>query len=170
MNTSGFVFEKHSFSAEIKIIGINPFVFLPHHALEALFEQAGKNKGKIPVRMSIDGHEFTQTLVKYSGSWRLYLNTPMRAAAKKQVGDMARFEIAYDSVPRIIEPHPELVKALNKNAEAKTMFENLSPSLQHEIVRYISYLKTDVSVERNVKRAINFLLGRERFVGRDKPA
>ncbi|MBN1986488.1 MAG: YdeI/OmpD-associated family protein, partial [Prolixibacteraceae bacterium] len=109
-------------------------------------------------------------LVKYSGSWRLYLNTPMRTAAKKQVGDMARFKIAYDPVPRIIEPHPKLVKALNENAEAKTVFENLSPSLQHEIVRYISYLKTDVSVERNVKRAINFLLGRERFVGRDKPA
>ena len=33
----------------------------------------------------------------------------------------------------------------------------------------IANLKTEKSVERNVTRAINFLLGKERFVGRDKP-
>ncbi|WP_245545484.1 YdeI/OmpD-associated family protein [Fluviicola taffensis] len=47
------------------------------------------------------------------------------------------------------------------------MFRGLTPSLQNEIVRYIANLKTEESVERNVIKAINFLLGKERFIGRD---
>lgn len=38
-----------------------------------------------------------------------------------------------------------------------------------EIVRYLARLKTEESLEKNIKRAINFLLGNERFVGRYKP-
>lgn len=71
------------FKAKIEIIGVNPFVFLPEKVLQQIFAQAGKDKGKIPVRIKIDGHEFPQTLIKWSGAWRLYLNTPMRKAAKK---------------------------------------------------------------------------------------
>jgi hypothetical protein len=40
--------------------------------------------------------------------------------------------------------------------------------MQKEIMRYINNLKTTESVERNVERAIRFLLGKDRFVGRDK--
>ncbi|WP_284653091.1 YdeI/OmpD-associated family protein [Flavobacterium terrisoli] len=158
-----------SFSAQIEIIGINPFVFLPEEVLQMVFGQAKKDKGKIPVTMTIDGHSFTQTLIKYSGHWRLYLNTPMRKAASKDVGDTAVFTVAYDSKPREITMHPKLVAALKNNPEAQKVFENLPASRRLEIVRYISFLKTEESVDRNVSKAINFLLGKERFIGRDKP-
>ncbi len=45
----------------------------------------------------------------------------------------------------------------------------LSPSRKKEIVRYISRLKSAEALERNVARAIGFLLKKERFVGRDGP-
>ena len=157
------------FKAKIEIIGVNPFVFLPAKVLDQIFRQAGKNKGKIPVRMKIDGHEFTQTLIKWSGAWRLYLNTPMRKAAKKEVGDTASFEIAYDPLERTVPIHPAFEKALRENKEAKKVFEGLRPSLQLEINRYFNFLKTESSVDRNVARAIQFLLGKGRFVARDKP-
>ena len=157
------------FKAKIEIIGVNPFVFLPERVLQEVFLQAGKNKGKIPVKMKIDGHEFTQTLIKWSGSWRLYLNTPMRKAAKKDVGDVANFEIAYDPLERVVPMHPKFEKALLENKEAKKVFASLRPSLQLEINRYFSFLKTESSVDRNVTRAIQFLLGNGRFVARDKP-
>ncbi len=157
------------FSAEIEQIGVNPFVYLPEEVLEVLFIQANKNKGKIPVKIKIEGHEFPQTLVKYAGHWRLYLNTPMRKAAKKEVGDRANFEIRFDPEKRVIAPHPKFIKALKENKEAKKIFDALRPSLQLEIVRYLSFLKTEESVERNVIKAINFLLGKQRFIGRDKP-
>ena len=38
-----------------------------------------------------------------------------------------------------------------------------------EILRYIAMLKSPVSVARSVARAIAFLNGEGRFVGRDKP-
>ena len=157
------------FRAKIEIIGVNPFVFLPERVLKEVFKQAGKNKGKIPVKMKIDGHEFTQTLIKWSGAWRLYLNTPMRKAAKKDIGDVANFEIAYDPLERVVPMHPKFEKALLKNKEAKKVFDSLRPSLQLEINRYFGFLKTEPSVDRNVTRAIQFLLGKGRFVARDKP-
>lgn len=156
------------FKARIEIIGVNPFVFLPDDVLQQIFTQAGKDKGKIPVRIKIDGHEFTQTLIKWSGSWRLYLNTPMRKAAGKDVGDLADFEIAYDPVERTVPMHPKFEKALRENKEAKEAFDSLRPSLQLEINRYFGSLKSESAVDRNVTKAIQFLLGKGRFVARDK--
>ena len=76
-----------SFSSKIQIIGVNPYVLLPASVLKNLFKEAGKNKGPIPVRGTLNENPFTQTLVKYSGRWRLYLNTPMRKAAGIDEGD-----------------------------------------------------------------------------------
>ena len=162
--------QKQIFKARIEIIGVNPFVFLPQRVLKNIFEQAGKDKGKIPVIMRIDGHQFPQTLIKYSGKWRLYLNTPMRKAAGKDVGDKAAFEITFNPVKKEIPFHPKLKLALKENHFARKIFEQLPPSRQLEIKRYIIRLKTEAAIEKNVKRAIGFLLGKERFIGRNKPA
>jgi hypothetical protein len=137
--------------------------------LNTLIDQAGQHKGKIPVRIKIDGHEFTQTLVKYAGHWRLYLHAEMRKAAQKQLGDSVNIEIAFDPVERVVPIHPKLQKALDENPEARKVFEEISPSLRLEITRYFTFLKTESSIDKNIIRAINFLQGRERFVGRDKP-
>ena len=157
------------FSATIEKIGVNPFVFLPEKVLNHIFWQAGKNKGAIPVCGKLDGYAFIQTLVKYSGAWRLYLNIPMRKAAGKDVGDSIKVEIEFDPVERITLMNPKLKEALEKNKKAKSVFDQLSASLQKEIVRYIAHLKTEESVERNIKKAILFLTGKERFIGRNKP-
>lgn len=159
----------NSFKAKIKIIGVNPYVLLPEKVLKAVFTQAGKDKGSIPVYGTLDGHKYIQTLVKYRGKWRLYLNGPMRKAAGKDVNDTAIITISYDPIERIIPVHPKLLIAFNKNKKAKTVFDKLSPSRQKEIVRYISSLKSEDSVDKNIKRAIDYLLGTDRFVGRDKP-
>ena len=157
------------FNAELKIIVGNPFVFLPSIILNKIFHQANKNKGPIPVRGTINGKNYQQTLVKYSGAWRLYVNMKMLRNSPKRIGEKIEVEIEFDPSDRRIELHTKLIEALANNNEANDVFERLSPSKQKEIVRYISNLKTEESVERNVLRAINFLLGKERFVGRDKP-
>jgi hypothetical protein len=155
-----------SFSATIKIIGINPYVFIPEYVLEELFIRAGKSKGAIPVKGKLNGKPFIQTLVKYSGAWRLYLNTPMRKAAGIDVGDVAHVEIDFDSKPRVIHIHTKLATAFRRNKKAKQVFDSLSPSRQKEIVRYINHLKTDESIERNIKKIIQHLTGKKTFAGR----
>ena len=157
------------FTTNIFKIGINPYVLLPVAVLNNIFKQAGKEKGHIPVNLIINKKKFIQTLVKYSGKWRLYLNGPMRKIAGKDVGDRIEIDIEYDSGERNTPIHAMLREALDKNKIAKNNFLRLPPSRQKEIARYINNLKTVESIRRNVERAIGFLQGKERFVGREKP-
>ena len=157
------------FEADIAIIGINPYVLVPENILSNIFKQAGKDKGPIPIKGKINKMPYSQTLVKYRGLWRLYINTKMVSDSPKRIGESIKLTIEFDPADRAISPHPKLVEALDSNKVAKAKFENLAPSLRKEIVRYIANLKSQKSVERNVKRAINFLLGKERFIGRDRP-
>jgi len=163
----GKVKESASFNAIINIIGINPFVFVPEPILKKLFREFGKDKGPIPVKGTINGNEYRQTLVRFAGEWRLYINTKMLPKSPQRIGEKVEVSIEVDSSDRTIHPHPKLVQALKENERANTVFENLAPSLQNEIVRYIANLKTEKSIERNVVKAIGFLLGKERFIGRN---
>lgn len=157
------------FTAELQIIGINPFVFVPPAVLAAIFKAAGREKGAIPVAGTINGVPYQQTLVRYRGEWRLYINTTMLKNSPKRIGEVIEVTIAIDTSDRRIQPHATLVKSLKANPEARKVFETLRPSQQQEIIRYIDKLKTPESVDRNVVRAIAFLLGKERFIGRDRP-
>jgi len=154
-----------SFTAKILRIGINPYVGLPEDILNTLFKQADKNSGPIPVRGRLNGKRFMQTLVKYRGEWRLYLNTPMRQDAGIDVGDDATFEIEFDPAPRTVTPQPKLERALSKNKEAKAAFEKLRPSRKNEILRYLNSLKTEESLVRNIEKVIQHLAGK-RAAGR----
>jgi hypothetical protein len=155
------------FKAIIDLIGINPFVYVPEPVLEDLFRKSGKDKGPIPVKGAINGKPFQQTLVKFRGDWRLYINMKMLPGSPNRIGEEIEVTLEFDPADRTIQPHPKLVWALKENSEANEVFQSLQPSLQNEIVRYIANLKTEESVDRNVVKAIAFLLGKERFVGRD---
>lgn len=91
----------------------------------------------------------------------------MRKAAKKEVGDNANFEIKFNPEKKIHPVSIELKVALGKNKKAKDKFDSLSPSLQNEMMRYIFGLKSEKSKKENVDRAILFLLGSGKFLGRD---
>jgi hypothetical protein len=160
---------EREFNAPLEIIGVNPFIYVPEDILECIFQRAGKNKGPIPVRGEINNNPYKQTLVKYKGFWRLYINTTMLKDSPNKIGESVKATISFDPIKRTLNPHPKLLDALENNSGAKTIFNGLPPSRRREIIRYISFLKSEESVDRNVKRAIDFLLGRGRFVGRDNP-
>ena len=150
-----------SFSAKISKIGINPYVSVPDDVLDNLFKQAGKTKGPIPIRGTVNGKGYTQTLVKYQGAWRLYINGVMREAADIDVGDTAHVKLEFDPAPRIERMHPKLVHALAQNKVAKTAFEKLVPSRRKEILRYLNAMKTKSSLERNIEKIIQYLSGEQ---------
>lgn len=158
-----------SFKETIKIIGVNPYVIPPERVLKGLFRECGRSTGPIPIRGTLNGHPYIQTLVKYRGKWRLYLNTPMRIAAGIDVGDPASFTVEFDPRSREVSMPEALKKALHRNVKAKRVFDSLPPSRKKEINRYISRLKNPESIKRNVERAIGFLTGSARFIGREKP-
>lgn len=155
------------FTAKVDILGINPFVFLPKNVLQAIFKQAGKSKSPIPVSGTVNGKPYRQTLVKYAGEWRLYINLDMLNNSTKRIGEEIEVSIEYDPEDRTIKANPKLIDALNENQAAKQAFDSLQPSLQQEIIRYISFLKTEKSINNNIMKAVDFLLGKGRFIGRN---
>jgi hypothetical protein len=149
------------FTAQIEIIGVNPYVELPTEVLEELQKQAKRATGPIPVKGTIDTHPFTQTVVKFRALWRLYINTPMIKACKKTVGDIVTIEISYDASDRTVPLPPLFAEKLEENQKAKETFEKLPPYRQKEIARYIANLKNEDTVKRVVDKTIQYLLGKK---------
>jgi len=65
------------FPTAIRKIGVNPYVLVARDVLSDLFRQAERRRGPIPVTGTLNRKAFTQTLVKFRGHWRLYINGPM---------------------------------------------------------------------------------------------
>lgn len=148
-----------AFSSKVFRLGINPCVNVPASVLRELFGQSRRQKGPISVAVRLNGKRFSQTVVRYQGAWRLYINTYMRQASEVDVGDMAHVEVAFDPRPRTVPMNKVLAAALSKKRKAKAVFERLSPSRQKEILRYLNSLKIAKSAARNVQRVIRQMLG-----------
>lgn len=147
------------FRSKIYVIGINPVVDPPERVLRSILAEAGKDKGPIPVRGTINGAEFVQTLVKYAGAWRLYINGIMLKDSGTALGERIEVEIEFDPRPRDVPMNVELAAALKANKTAKRAFESLAPSRQKEILRYIGSLKSTDTIAKNVDRVISQLSG-----------
>jgi len=91
----------------------------------------------------------------------------MRKAAGKNVGDDIDIQIDFDPRPRTTPMHPKLKKAFKEHPNSKKAFEKLSPSRQKEILRYINFLKSEESVDKNIHRAIAHLTSSKPFIGRE---
>lgn len=144
----------YKLTGKIYKLGINPCIDVPKEIVEKLYKDSGKTNGPIQVRGTLNGEKFEQTIVKYQGRWRLYLNTQMRKDCGIGVGDTARFEFNYDPLPRTVLMPKKLAEALTKNQKAKRAFEKLPSSRQKQILRYLNSLKSDAAIERNVKKVI----------------
>ncbi len=159
----------HSFTATLKILGVNPYVSLPEQVLASVLVAAGAHHGKIPVQGTVNGKHYTQTLVRYAGEWRLYVNMKMLNDSPRRIGERLDLEIALDPRDRSLPLHPEFERALLSDEEAARAFAALPPSRRHELNRYICKLKSDERRSVNVLRAIAHLKGDGSFVGRRGP-
>ena len=163
------------FSEKISIINGNPYVRPPDAVLIAVFKQAVKQTSPIPIKGKINRAKFQQSLVRYQGDWRLYVNIIMAKAAKIKfsksiseiVGKVATFEIEFNPNPPVYKMVAFLKRSLDNNPIANDNWGKLTPSRQKEILRYFSWLKSDAAKERNLKKVIEMLTGKEgRYMAR----
>lgn len=163
------------FSSKIEIIGVNPYVRPPDDVLDALFTQAQKKTSPIPIKGKINGANFHQSLVRYQGDWRLYVNLIMAKAAnipftkniREIVGTVATFEVEFNPHPPMYEMVTFLETALHNSLQAKTNWEKLIPSRQKEVLRYFASLKSEEAKAKNLKKLIEVLNGKSgRFMAR----
>jgi hypothetical protein len=144
---------KHSFKATVYKTGINFAVDVPEgitSVLEAI-------KGYIKVKGIINGFQFRTTLVPVKNApYRLFTNIPMLKGAKAGVGDIARFTIEQD-VEVFEEEYPipaMLAKKLREKKLTKA-FNELTMSRRKEILRYLSFIKTEETLLCNIDKLIS---------------
>jgi len=161
-----------TFSARIKLKGINPYVLVS--AARARRIRADWKK-PMPVRVQVNGQPEPAWPINImpagDGSFFLYLDGIVRKASGTGVGDTVEVSIAFDAHYRSGPQHdmlPAFASGLDENAAARDRWESLSASLQKEVLRYLANLKSDEARQRNVERAIRVLGGaKERFLARD---
>ena len=112
------------------------------------------------MRGHIDGYLFEQTLVPVKDArYRLYVNGLMLKGAGAKVGDTLSFRIAQTTAKRKDETMPADLRSKLVKAKLLSTFEQLTPSRQKEILRYLNYLKTAQAKKRNIDKILNFLKG-----------
>lgn len=152
---------KFSFTAKIYKVGINLCVKVPLKITKNMVPV----KGYIPVKGTIMGHLFTQTLVPIKNKqYRLYVNGPMLKGSQTKNGDTPHFIIEQDFAPRTAATLPlplQFKKALMKDG-LLLAFKQLTPSRQKEILKYLNYLKTEDALMRNVEKVIGGLKSKKK--------
>ena len=156
------------FRATIDRIGVNPFVRPPDDELRLIFKAAGKDTSPIPVRGMINGAPFKQSLVRYRGDWRLYINGVIARAAGLKFSNIARIvgepvviRVEYDPQPTNYAMTPAFRSALAADPLARAAYDTLTPGRQKEILRYLASLKSEAARQRNIDRVMQHLRGEE---------
>lgn len=144
-----------AFKAVIYKAGINACVDVP----APVTEKMKPVKGYIRVSGTINGHEFTQTLVPVKGGpFRLYVNIPMLKSGRAHVGDTAVFSLSQDFTE--VKNYYPMVPALKKQLTAHRLlkqFNTLSEARQKDILKYLGSLKTEETMKKNVDKVIDQL-------------
>lgn len=153
---------KHSFKAKIHSVGINWCVDVPRR----ITRQLTAEKGYIKIKGEINGFSFTKTLIPVKKSpYRLFVNQAMMKGGATALGKMATFKIEQNpdkKIKRYTRPKA-LTEQLTKN-KLTSDFNNLTPSRKKDILKYLSYVKTNETLSKNVAKLIKQLRDKEKNV------
>ena len=160
-----------TFTAAIKIRGINPFILVSASRANTIKPDWRK---PLPVLVRVNGTPAEAWRINMmpagDGSFYLYLHGDVRKATGTAVGDRVRVEIEFDSSYRNGPQHPMpwwFKQALAGNPHAMKHWKALPPSRKKEILRYFSRLNSPEARARNLARALDVLSGEPaRFMGR----
>lgn len=143
---------KHRFNAKIYKTGINWCVDVP----STITDQLVIKKGYIHIKGTINHFAFVKTLVPVKNSvYRLFVNSAMMKGGKTALGEVAHFMIEQDSEKvRKEYPMPRLLVEILDNNGLTEAFENLTPSRKKDILKYLSYLKTKETLNKNIDKLI----------------
>lgn len=143
------------FKAKIYKTGINWCVDVP----EKITNRLTAEKGKIKIKGTINGFDFTKTLMPVKNSaYRLFVNRAMMKGGETSVGQTARFKIEQNTnVSRMRYRKPKSLTTQLKSHGVAQAFNNLTDSRKNDILKYLSYIKTTETRQKNVDKLIHQL-------------
>jgi hypothetical protein len=122
-----------------------------------IMEKLGGGKRPL-VKVTINGFTYRSAVAVMGGAFMVGVNAENREAAGVKGGDKIEVIIALDTEERQIEVPADFQKLLDKKPVAKEAFEALSNSRKKQLVIPISVAKTEETRNRNIQKAIDFLL------------
>jgi hypothetical protein len=124
---------------------------------------ANLNAGKKPpIKVTLNGYTYRSTVAVMGGRFMVGVNSDVRKASGVKGGDTLTVEIELDTEAREVLLPVDFKKALDKNPEAKKVFETLSHSKKTALVYPIDKAKKDETRERNIEKALGILAGTEK--------
>lgn len=146
---------EHRFTAEIYKNGINFCVDVPAE----ITSQLRAVKGYIKVKGTVNGFPFKKNLVPVKNScYRLFINIPTLKGAKAKVGEKADFIIEqdFDDTEKNYPVPKMLIQELEKSNLSKE-FDSLTTARKQEVLKYLNYIKTDETLQKNIHKLIGQL-------------
>ena len=117
-------------------------------------------KGRPKVSAVIAGHRYRGSLMPMSdGTFGLGVLKAIQQAAGVTRGDRITVELELDTAPRVIEPPPDLAKALAHNKKAAAAWEKLSYTSKREMAGSLEQAKKPETRARRLAAALEKLSG-----------
>jgi hypothetical protein len=114
-------------------------------------------KVRAPVVVTVNGHAFRTTTMRYGDVDYVGLNREVRDQARLPAGTRASFLVEADRAPREVAVPEELALALAGDVAAREAFNGLSYTHRREYARWIAEAKRADTRERRVARAMTML-------------
>jgi hypothetical protein len=114
-------------------------------------------EARAPVVAMLNGVEYRSRLSVYGGKTYLGIRKAVLEEVGVTVGDQLDVVIERDDAPRVIEVPPALEAALERDPEARGIYDALSFTHRKEYARWIAEAKRDETRERRVAKAIEML-------------
>lgn len=127
-------------------------IHVPDEVVEAL--GAGKRP---PVRVTINGVTYRNTIAVMGGAFMVGLSADNRAATGAKGGDEVDVDIDLDTQQREVALPPDFAAALDAEPDARRFFEGISTSKKGWHVSAIEGAKTDETRQRRIAKSMELL-------------
>ncbi|TKC12077.1 DUF1905 domain-containing protein [Pedobacter polaris] len=153
---------KYHFKAKIYKIGINWAVDVPLEITAKLKPE----KGYIRIKGQINDFDFIQTLVPVKNSpYRLFVNFIMMKGGKTALGKVASFAIEQNEVELVkMYAMPKLLSNILEKENLNDNFNSLSEARKKDILKYLSFIKTEETIMKNIDKLIIQLKNKDKNV------
>ena len=114
-------------------------------------------KARPPVRVTINGYTYRSTPCVYGGKYFIPVRKSNEEAAAIHPDEIVSVTIAADTEARGVEPPPDLLAALKRNAPAKARWEKLSYTTKKEHTLALTEAKKPETRERRLEKIMKDL-------------
>ena len=120
-------------------------------------EKAFGQRGRVPVRGTLNGAPFRGSLFPMGGRHFFVVNRRLREAAGVAGGETVPVRIERDDEPRVVKPPADLARALGADREAQAAWDGLSYTHRREHVEHIEGAKRPETRLRRIEKSVALL-------------